>query len=79
MRSIVRQATAPSPGQRYPNVSALAADVAAWTDGLPVSAHRESIGERVARVAGRHRTALTLIGVYLLVRLVMLWLLRPPV
>ena len=77
LHSIVQRATASSPGERYPNVTAFAADVAAWTDGLPVVAHRESAWERVARIAGRHRTALTLIGVYLLVRLVMLWLLHP--
>ncbi|MBL8983585.1 MAG: serine/threonine protein kinase [Gemmatimonadetes bacterium] len=70
LRSIVARATAADPEARYPDATALSRDVSAFLDRLPVTAHRESIWERVARHAGRHRLALSLIVVYLLVRAV---------
>jgi serine/threonine-protein kinase len=72
LASIVRRATAVTPGERYPSADALAEDVAAWLDGRAVSAHRESLVERIARVARRHSTALGLVLVYVLVRLLLL-------
>lgn len=70
LRSIVARATAADPEARYPDATALSRDVSAFLDRLPVTAHRESIWERAARHAGRHRLALSLIVVYLLVRAV---------
>lgn len=70
LRSIVARSTAADPEARYPDATALSRDVSAFLDRLPVTAHRESIWERVARHAGRHRLALSLIVVYLLVRAV---------
>ncbi len=72
------RALAPSPADRYPDVTALTRDVGAYLDGAPVSAYRENPFERVARFAGRHRTAIGLIAAYLLMRLLLLALDRPP-
>ncbi len=68
LRSIVTRATAAEPAHRYPSVAALADDVRAWLDGFPVHAHRESLVEWLGRHAKRHRMALSLIGVYVVVR-----------
>ncbi len=70
--AIGAKATAASPDVRYPTVGALAADVSRWLDGQPVTAYRESLGERLGRQLGRHRTAVLLIGAYLVVRIVLL-------
>lgn len=76
LASVVARATAAQPAARYPDAGALSADITAWLDGLPVSAHRENLMERVGRLANRHRVALSLVGVYLLVRFLMLVFLR---
>lgn len=68
LRSIAAQATAIDPSRRYPNVAALADDVRAWLDGFPVRAHREGVVEWLGRHAARHRVALSLIAVYVVVR-----------
>jgi eukaryotic-like serine/threonine-protein kinase len=71
LRSIVGCATSHDPTARYATVSALGADVASFLDRRPVAAHRETIAERLARLASRHRFALGLIGVYIIARLVL--------
>lgn len=76
LRSVIGRATQPVPQNRYDSVSSLARDVTAYLDGLPVSAHRESLAERVVRLGRKHHVALSLISVYLLVRLLMLVFLR---
>jgi len=70
--AIGAKATAAAPDARYPTVGALAADVSRLLDGQPVTAYRESVGERLGRQLGRHRTAVLLIGAYLVVRIVLL-------
>jgi hypothetical protein len=72
LRSIVQHATAHDPDARYATAADLAGDVSAWLDGQPVRAHRETLAERLGRLARRHRTALALVLVYLLVRMLML-------
>jgi serine/threonine protein kinase len=72
LRSVIAKATAAAPADRYPDAASLAHDVGAYLDGLPVLAHRESVWERLGRQARRHRLALSLIGVYLVVRALML-------
>jgi eukaryotic-like serine/threonine-protein kinase len=57
------------PNQRYSSVDAFTADVAKYLGGSPVSAYRETLVERLARLFNRHRTAVILIVVYLLMRL----------
>jgi serine/threonine protein kinase len=75
LQSICRRATEIDPGRRYPGPLELSADVAAWLDHMPVSAHRESVGERLMRFASRNRTLLALVTAYLIMRIVVIfWL-----
>jgi len=75
LASICRRATETEPEGRYPGPLELSADVAAWLDHMPVSAHRESVGERLVRFGSRNRTLLALVAAYLIMRLmVIFWL-----
>jgi hypothetical protein len=60
---------ASAPNARYQSAGDLAADVAQYLNGAPVSAYPESLFERTARIYARHRTAVVLVAVYLLMRL----------
>jgi hypothetical protein len=64
------------PAARYPSARAMADDVGALLDGAMVTAHRETLAERAGRFASRHRVVLTLLGAYLLVRVVLALLAR---
>jgi len=68
IEAVRRRAMAPEPEDRYPDASALAADVARFLDGLPVSAYRESAVERLGAWAARNRAALLLVAAYLAMR-----------
>jgi serine/threonine protein kinase len=68
LESICLKALAATPGERYASVTALARDVSAFLSARPVEAHRETPFEWVARQAGRYRTPLLLVAVYLMVR-----------
>ncbi len=57
---------------RYPGVSALAADILRFRDGQPVTAYRESLAERLARVYRRHRLPILLVVAYMIMRIVLL-------
>lgn len=57
---------------RYPGVPALAADILRFRDGQPVSAYRETIAERLARVYRRHRLPILLVVAYMVMRIVLL-------
>jgi len=72
LRAICERARAADIATRYRSASELASDVANYLDSLPVAAHRESIAERIRRVATRHRTALFLVLAYVVVRLALL-------
>lgn len=72
LSSIIAKATAVEPHDRYPDAGALGRDVSAFLDRLPVEAHAETLRERIARLALRHRVALGLVFAYLLVRVLML-------
>ncbi|HSA54214.1 MAG TPA: serine/threonine-protein kinase [Gemmatimonadaceae bacterium] len=74
LAAIVARATAPDPADRYPSVQAVNEDVARLQDGHPVTAYRENVLERVARLARRHRTAVALVVAYLLMRIALLLL-----
>lgn len=75
LAAIVGRARAPRAEQRYPTVEALAEDVAAFRDGAPVAAYRETLVERLARIYRRHRVPILLVLVYMAMRVVMLlWL-----
>jgi serine/threonine protein kinase len=75
LASICRRATEADPARRYASPLELSADVAAWLDHMPVSAHRESVAERLIRFASRNRTLLALVAAYLIMRLIVIfWL-----
>lgn len=76
LASIVARATAESRAERYSGPTEFGKDIAAFLDRLPVSAHRESLVERIGRLSRRHRMAITLILAYILVRIAMLAFLR---
>ena len=69
IRAICAKAMHADPGQRYSSVEAFAADTTKYLADSPVSAYRESPLERLTRMLNRHRTAVILIAVYLLMRL----------
>ncbi|MCL4814198.1 MAG: serine/threonine protein kinase [Vicinamibacteraceae bacterium] len=68
LAAVCLKATAPSPEDRYGSAEALGDEVARFRAGLPVSAYRETVVERVARLAWTYRTPLLLIAAYLLMR-----------
>ncbi len=57
LAAIVSRATAYKPHERYPTADALAADLAAWRDGYPVSAFAGGSGYGFRKFIGRHRKA----------------------
>jgi len=66
------KATAPDPQNRYAKVTALAADVSRYLDGLPVSARQETFADQAARFYRRNSIAILLIAAYLVMRVVLL-------
>ena len=76
LQSIVERATESDPQRRYQTAAAMAGDVARFLDHLPVSAHRESWVERLARILTRHKTLALLIVAYLLMRVALLFFAR---
>jgi serine/threonine-protein kinase len=70
--AIASVAMALDPVDRYQSVQALAADVARHLAGEPVTAYRESLTERAARLATKHAVALALVGAYMVMRVVLI-------
>jgi len=62
LAAIVARATAPEPGDRYPTVQALAADVRAWHTGHPVAARRGQALYVARRFVARHRWSVAAAG-----------------
>jgi len=69
LRAICSKAMAHEMSARYLSVQELAADVGKYLDGMPVSAYRENIFERAARLVDHNRVAVVLVLAYLLMRL----------
>ncbi|MCU1220322.1 MAG: High-affnity carbon uptake protein Hat/HatR [Candidatus Angelobacter sp.] len=69
LRAIYNKSMASEMSARYPSVQELSADVAKFLDGMPVSAYRENIFERTARLVSRNRVAVVLVLAYLFMRL----------
>jgi serine/threonine protein kinase len=69
LRAICSKATAHEMSARYASVQELATDVGKYLDGMPVSAYRENILERAARLVDHNRVAVVLVLAYLLMRL----------
>lgn len=53
--AIVLRALRNDPAQRYASVEAMAADLRAWQQGLPVQARGAALGYRIGRTLRRHR------------------------
>jgi serine/threonine protein kinase len=70
--AIAAMAMATRPEDRYQSVVTMAADVTRHLAGEPVSAHRERVTERVARLARKHAVAVALVGAYMVVRLALI-------
>jgi len=69
LRAICAKAMSAEMSARYSSVQELAADVGRYLDGLPVTAYRENIFERTARLVSRNRVAVVLVLAYLFMRL----------
>jgi serine/threonine protein kinase len=72
LRAIRDRAMAVAVEARYASVVALGEDLTRFLDGERVLAYRESPVERIGRFARRHRVAISLVGAYLLMRLLLL-------
>jgi serine/threonine protein kinase len=76
LRAIARRAMAHDPDDRYATVDLLAADLARFRAGLPVSALPERFLDRAVRVTINYRVPLALIAAYLLMRIILVSLAR---
>jgi serine/threonine protein kinase len=72
LMAIVRRARQTRMDDRYPSTEALAMDVKRFASGLAVSAYHEGLLERTRRVVSRYRTAILLVAVYLVMRVLLL-------
>ena len=70
--AIIRKAMAANPRDRYPDVTSLARDVAAFRAGDPVTAYRENLFERARRFTVRYSTPILLVLAYLVMRITLL-------
>lgn len=71
--SICRRATEADRERRYASPVELSADVAAYLDQMPVSAHRETVGEQLLRFGARNKTLLALVAAYLAMRVIVIF------
>jgi serine/threonine-protein kinase len=76
LQAICAKAMSTEMSARYPSVQDLAADVGRYLDVMPVSAYRENIFERMARLVSRNRVAVVLVLAYLFMRLLFILFLR---
>jgi serine/threonine protein kinase len=72
LAAIWARALSPDPAARYASAADLAADITRFLDAQPVSAYRETLGERAGRVFRKYQTAIILVLTYLTVRLLFL-------
>jgi eukaryotic-like serine/threonine-protein kinase len=77
LRAICEKAMAADPDARYQSAAELTTDLAHYLNGEPVSAYSEGILERMGRIYARHSTAFVLVLVYLIMRLLFIFLVRP--
>jgi serine/threonine-protein kinase len=71
--AISHKARALSPGDRYASVDLMAADIRRFLEGSAVGAYRETLWDRLGRLAHRHRVAILLVLAYLLLRVALLF------
>ncbi len=68
LHAICGKAMAADPNARYQSARQMTADIAHYLNGESVSAYPENLIERAGRIYTRHRTAVILVAVYLLMR-----------
>jgi hypothetical protein len=72
LKAIAEKARQPEADQRYPDVAALAADLARFRNQDPVEAYRESVPERFVRLYRRYELPILLLLAYVVMRFVLL-------
>jgi serine/threonine protein kinase len=72
LAAIARKAQAVDPAARYPTVAELAADLRRFRDRERVSAHDESLGERLLRIYRRYELPILLVLAYMIMRVTLL-------
>jgi len=72
LAAIARKAAARETPERYQTVREMAADLAHFRDGLPVTAYRESPAERLLRIYRLYELPILLVLAYLLMRVALL-------
>lgn len=73
LAAICRKAMSPDPPVRYLTAEEVAQDVARYLDGLPVLAYPDSLIRKAGRLISKHRTAVILVAVYLLMRVALIF------
>ena len=73
LRAIITRCLATDPAGRYPDASAVVADLARYRAGDAVQALPETPVDRAVRFAARHATIIVLIAAYLLMRTMVVW------
>jgi serine/threonine protein kinase len=70
LRAVCARAMASRAADRYQDVPQLASEVRRYRAGLAVDAHRETLLDRLRRVARTYRVAILLVAAYLVMRIV---------
>ena len=70
--AIWNKAMTENPAARYETAEALALDVSRYLDGLPVSARKENLAEKLGRFYRRYNVAILLLLAYLIMRALLL-------
>jgi serine/threonine protein kinase len=68
LAAIVAKASSSQAADRYRTAKALADDLALFRDGRPVSAYRETLGERLVRIYRKYELPILLVLAYVLMR-----------
>ena len=76
LRAIWRKAASSDRSTRYATVLELSADVERFLAAEPVLAYRETVLERLGRVAARHQTLVLLVAAYLVMRILLFFFTR---
>ncbi len=76
LRAICNKATDKDPQRRYQSAQDMMADITRFLDGEPVSAYQEGVIDRGKRIVAKHRVAVVLVSVYLLMRVLFIFFAR---
>ncbi|HEY9228134.1 MAG TPA: serine/threonine-protein kinase, partial [Gemmatimonadaceae bacterium] len=72
LAAVCRKASAAVPAARYQSVVDLADDLRRYREGLPITAYRETVFERFARVVVKYRLPIALVLAYIAMRAILL-------